>query len=122
MTEWVKSSGNVFEDLGFDSAEAEVLKVKAQLKIELEKELKRRKLTQTAAAKLAGVDRPMLNRVMTGKLTGVTIDKMVRMHSRLGKSVEVKVKRQQRRGAFDKAEYDTLPPQGRASYPPDFNS
>ena len=37
MTEWVKSSGNVFEDLGFDPAEAEVLKVKAQLKIELEK-------------------------------------------------------------------------------------
>ncbi len=97
MTEWVKSSGNVFEDLGFDPAEAEVLKVKAQLKMELEKELKRRKLTQTAAAELAGVDRPMLNRVMTGKLTGVTIDKMVRMHSRLGKSVEVKVKRQQRR-------------------------
>ena len=25
MTEWVKSSGNVFEDLGFDPAEAEVL-------------------------------------------------------------------------------------------------
>ena len=99
MTEWVKSSGNVFEDLGFDSAEAEVLKVKAQLKMELEKELIRRKLSQTAAAKLAGVDRPMLNKVMRGKLTGVTIDKMVQMHSRLGKSVDVKVKRQQKRSA-----------------------
>ena len=99
MTEWVESSGNVFEDLGFDAAEAEVLKVKAQLKMELEKELKRRKLSQTAAAKLAGVDRPMLNKVMRGKLTGVTIDKMVQMHSRLGKSVDVKVKRQQRHGA-----------------------
>ena len=98
MTEWVKSSGNVFEDLGIDSAEAEVLKVKAQLKMELEKELNRRKLSQTAAAKLAGVDRPMLNRVMRGKLTGVTIDKLVQIHSRLGKSVDVKVKRQRRRG------------------------
>ena len=99
MTEWVKSSGNVFEDLGFDPAEAEVLKVKAQLKIELEKEVKRRKLSQAAAAKLVGVDRPMLNKVMTGKLTDVTIDKMVQMNSRLGKSVDVKVKRQQKRGA-----------------------
>ena len=99
MTEWVKSSGNVFEDLGFDSAEAEVLKVKAQLKMELEKELNQRKLSQTAAAKLAGVDRPMLNKVMRGKLTGVTIDRMVQMHSRLGNSVDVKVKRQQRRSA-----------------------
>lgn len=99
MTEWVKSSGNVFEDLGFDPAEAEVLKVKAQLKIELEKEVKRRKLSQAVAAKLVGVDRPMLNKVMTGKLTGVTIDKMVQMNSRLGQSVDVKVKRQQKRGA-----------------------
>ena len=41
----------------------------------------------------------MLNKVMTGKLTDVTIDKMVQMNSRLGKSVDVKVKRQQKRGA-----------------------
>ena len=93
MNDWVKSSGNVFEDLGFDTAEAEVLKVKTQLMIELEKEVKRRGLNQTAAAKLAGVDRPMFNKVMTGKLTGVSIDKMVQMHSRLGKTVEVRVKK-----------------------------
>ena len=99
MSDWVNSSGNVFEDLGFDAAEAEVLKVKTQLKIELEKEVKRRKLSQTAAAKLAGVDRPMFNKVMTGKLTGVTIDKMVQMHSRLGKSVDVRVKKRQKRCA-----------------------
>lgn len=99
MSEWTNSSGNLFEDLGFDPAEAEVLKVKTQLKIELEKEVKRRKLSQTAAAKLAGVDRPMFNKVMTGKLTGVSIDKMVKMHSRLGKSVEVKVRKQSKRSA-----------------------
>ena len=98
MNDWEKSSGNVFEDLGFDTAEAEVLKVKTQLMIELEKEVKRRGLTQTAAAKLAGVDRPMFNKVMTGKLTGVSIDKMVQMHSRLGKTVEVRVRGLGKRG------------------------
>ncbi len=99
MSEWVKSSGNVVVDLGFDPAQAEVLKVKTQLKIELEKEVKRRKLTQTAAAKLAGVDRPMFNKVMTGKLSGVSIDKMIQIHSRLGKSVDVRVKRTQKKSA-----------------------
>ena len=94
MSDWVASSGNVFHDLGFNAAEAEVLKVKTQLKIELEKEVKRQNLTQTAAAKLAGVDRPMFNKVMTGKLSGVTIDKIVQMHSRLGKRVDVLVGRQ----------------------------
>ena len=93
MNDWVKSGGNVFEDLGFDAAEAEVLKVKTQLKLELEKELKRQKLTQTAAAKLIGVDRPMLNKVMTGKLDSISIDKIVLMNSRLGKTVDVKVKK-----------------------------
>lgn len=99
MSDWVNSSGNIFEDLGFDTAAAEVLKVKTQLKIELEKEVKRRKLSQTAAAKLAGVDRPMFNKVMTGKLTGITIDKIVQMHSRLGKSVDVKVRKHHKRSA-----------------------
>ncbi len=99
MSDWINSSGNIFEDLGFDPAEAEVLKVKTQLKFELEKEVKRRNLSQTAAAKLAGVDRPMFNKVMTGKLTGVSIDKMVQMHSRLGKSVDVIVRKQSKRSA-----------------------
>ena len=99
MSEWIKSSGNVFNDLGFDPAEAEVLKVKTQLKIELEKEVKRRKLSQTAAAKLAGVDRPLFNKVMVGKLSSVSIDKMIQIHSRLGKSVDVKVKRTQKKTA-----------------------
>lgn len=90
-------SGNVFGDPGFDAAEAEVLRVKTQLRIELEKEMKRRKLSQTAAAKLAGVDRPTFNKVITGKIAGVTIDKLVQMLSRLGKSVDVKVKRRQKR-------------------------
>ena len=84
MSEWVKSSGNVFEDLGFDPAEAEVLKVKTQLKIALEKEVKRR---------------PMFNKVMTGKLSGISIDKMIQIHSRLGKSVDVRVKRTQKKSA-----------------------
>ena len=88
----------MFEDLGFDAAEAEVLKVKTELMIELEKEVKRRGLTQTAAAELAGVDRPMFNKVMNGILSGVTIDKLVQMHSRLGKSVEVRVRRCRERG------------------------
>jgi hypothetical protein len=47
----------------------------------------------------AGVDRPIFNKVMTGKLTGVSIDKMVQMHSRLGKSVDVEVRNQSKRSA-----------------------
>lgn len=86
-----KSSGNVFADMEFDPEEAAVMKIKAELKIALEKEIKRRNLTQAQAAELVGTTRPALNRILTGKLDKLSIDKMVQMHYRLGKQVTVKV-------------------------------
>ena len=50
-----KSCGNIFEDLGFDPAEAEVLKVKARLKLDIEKEIRSRDLSQAKAAQLVGI-------------------------------------------------------------------
>lgn len=35
MSEWVEGSRNVFSDLGFDPAEAEVLKVKVRFRSDL---------------------------------------------------------------------------------------
>ena len=91
-----KSSGNIFEDLGFDPADAEVLKVKAQLKLDIEKEIKARHLSQAKAAHLVGIARPAFNRLMNNKLEGVSVDKMIQMKFRLGLGTElrsVKLKR-----------------------------
>ena len=46
------SSGNVFTDLGFDEAEAQVLALRADLMAQLEKQIKARRMTQVTAAKL----------------------------------------------------------------------
>lgn len=85
-----KSSGNIFEDLGFDPAEAEVLKVKAQLKLDIEKEIEARRLSQTKAAKLVGIARPAFNRLMNNKLEGISVDKLIRMKYLLGLGTEVR--------------------------------
>ena len=87
-----KSTGtrNIFDDLGFDRAEAAILEVKAELQIGLELEIKKRGLTQTKAAQLLGITRPSLNRLLNGHLDSVSIDKLVGMHARLGRSVSVK--------------------------------
>lgn len=85
-----KSSGNVFEDLGFDPAEAEVLKVKAQLKLDIEKEIEARGLSQAKAAQLVGIARPAFNRLMNDKLEGISVDKMIQMKFRLGLGTEVR--------------------------------
>lgn len=67
------------------------MKIKAELKIALAKEIKRRNLTQAQAAELVGTTRPALNHVLTGKLDKLSVDKMVQMHHRLDKHVTVKV-------------------------------
>lgn len=88
---WVVSSDNVFEDLGFEREEAAVLKIKADLMIEIEKVMKAQRLTQSRAAQILGVSRPRLNRMLHGRFEGVTIDRLVQMLERTGKHVSVKV-------------------------------
>ena len=85
-----KSCGNIFEDLGFDPAEAEVLKVKAQLKLNIEKQIKSRDLSQAKAAQLVDIARPAFNRLMNDKLEGISVDKMIHMNYLLGLGTEVR--------------------------------
>ena len=85
-----KSSGNIFKDLGFDAAEAEVLKVKAQLRLDIEKEIESRSLSQTEAAQLVGIARPAFNRLMNNRLEGISVDKMIHMKYLLGLGTEVR--------------------------------
>ena len=96
MSKASAETGNVFEDLGFDGAEAAILRIKAELQIGLELEIKRRKLTQGKAAELLGITRPSLNRLLNGHLDGVSIDKLVAMHARLGRIVSVKSTRKRK--------------------------
>ena len=51
-----ESSGNVFADMGLPEAEEEL--TKAQLASHIRQAIKRRRLTQAAAAALMGVDQP----------------------------------------------------------------
>jgi len=100
MMELKKSSGNIFEDLGFDSADAEVLKVKAQLKLDIEKEINSRGLSQAKAALLVGIARPAFNRLMNNKLEGISVDKMIHMKYLLGLGTEmrtVKIKKSRKK-------------------------
>lgn len=95
------AGGNVFADLGFTAEEAEKLKaeaegkIKADLKIQLMEEvvntIKDRKLRQEDAAQLMNVSRPRVSDVMTGKASKFTIDALVDMLQKLGRSVTLKV-------------------------------
>lgn len=88
-----RSSGNVFEDLRFDRDEAESLRIRADLMIELSEFIRRKHLTQVSAAKLLGVSQPRISDLVRGKIALFTIDMLVTMLARAGRKVVIQTKR-----------------------------
>ena len=83
------TKGSIFDDLGFDAAEASNLKIRAALMLAIEQELDRRKLTQAKAAKLLQVAQPRISDLKRGKIQLFTIDVLVNMLAKLGKPVSL---------------------------------
>jgi len=87
-----RSSGNVFRDLGFSPEEAENLRTRADLMIELTKLIKARHLTQTAAAKWLGVTQPRISDLMRGKIDRFSTDNLIEMLGHAGLRVRFTLK------------------------------
>jgi predicted XRE-type DNA-binding protein len=83
------TKGSVFDDLGFDAAEANNLKIRAALMLAIEQELDKKKLTQAKAAKLLGVTQPRISDIRRGKIQLFTIDVLVNMLAKLGVPVSL---------------------------------
>ena len=97
-----RSSGNVFRDLGFRPKEAENLRLRSELMIEVGRLIKSRKLTQGAAAKLFGVSQPRVSDLTRGKIELFSIDTLISMLARADVTVNLTVvppRRVQRRAA-----------------------
>ena len=73
------TTGSIFDDLGFDEAEAANLKIRASLMRAIEKYISERSLTQETAARLMGVSQPRVSDLKTGKIDKFTIDMLVNM-------------------------------------------
>ena len=85
-----ESSGNVFADLGFDAPEEEL--TKAQLASHIRQIIKRRRLTQLAAARLMGIDQPKVSALLNGRLANFSSERLMRLLTALGQDVEITVK------------------------------
>lgn len=85
-----QGSGNVFADLGL--ADAEKLKIKTGLVIEIRKAMQRRSLTQQEAAKIMGLTQPKVSGMMRGDFTNLSERKLMDCLTRLGYDIEIKVR------------------------------
>ena len=88
-----RSTGNVFRDLGFSTAEAENLKIRTNLMIRLSKLIETRRLTQAQAASLFEVTQPRISDLVRGKIDRFSIDTLVAMLGHAGIRVQVVVGR-----------------------------
>ena len=86
-----RSSGNVFEDLGIPSEEAEYLKIRSSLMIHLRKTIEAKGMKQAEAAKLLGVTQPRISDLYKGKIHLFSIDTLVDMLGRAGVHIKLVV-------------------------------
>ena len=91
------SSGNVFADIGLAEPEEEL--TKAQLASHIRQAIKRRRLTQVAAAALMGVDQPKVSALFNGRLANFSSDRLMRLLTALGQDVDITVRTKPRNRA-----------------------
>jgi predicted XRE-type DNA-binding protein len=89
--QFTPSSGNVFADLNLPNADD--LMAKAELAAKIIAEIQRRRLTQNQAATILGIDQPKVSALKQGKLSGFSIERLMRLLLRLGRDIEITVKR-----------------------------
>ena len=94
MKSVTESRGNVFEDLGL--ANSKELLAKAELARQVYLIIKKRGLTQTAAANLLGLKQPDVSLLMRGRLSRFSTDRLIQMLNVLDRDVEIVVKRRSR--------------------------
>ncbi|MGA2231926.1 MAG: helix-turn-helix transcriptional regulator [Tepidisphaeraceae bacterium] len=85
-------SGNVFSDLGFGPRQATELKVKAQLALRIHDRIKELGLIQTKAAAQLGVSQPDVSKLMNGRHTRFSVDKLMALLNALEVDIDIVVR------------------------------
>jgi len=84
------SSGNVFADVGLPDADK--LKIKSGLVIEITKAMRNLGLSQEEAGRRMGLPQPKLSCLLHGDFSNVSERKLMDCLNRLGYDIEIKVK------------------------------
>jgi len=84
------SSGNVFADVGLPDADK--LKIKSGLVIEITKAVRKLNLSQEEAGRRMGLPQPKLSGLLRGDFSNISERKLMDCLNRLGYDIEIKVR------------------------------
>lgn len=91
-----KGTGNVYADLGMSAQDAAEMQIKASLAAKIGDIVKQRQLTQMQAAEILGLSQPKLSGMLRGQFRGISESKMLDCLNRLGRDIEIVVRRPKR--------------------------
>lgn len=86
-----RSSGNVFADL--DRPDAGTHLLKAELVSGIDEIVRRRRFTQTQAAKMLGLSQPDVSRLLMGDFHEYSVERLLRLVMALGRDVEIVIRK-----------------------------
>ena len=89
-TATVRSSGNIFLDLGYSKEEAAILQMRADLMAKLRTYVKIKKLTQARAAELFGVSQSRVSDLIRGKWEKFSLEMLIMLATRAGMHVRIR--------------------------------
>jgi predicted XRE-type DNA-binding protein len=84
-------SGNVFADLGFPLEEGAILRMRADLLVDLRKYIEKKGLTQVEAAKVLGVGQSSVSGLVRGKWRKSSLEMLITLATRAGMRVSVRL-------------------------------
>src|SRR5258708_9630530 len=90
----VRSSGNVFADLGF--ADADERQTKVRLAVAINDVLQRRGLPQRKAAEQLGVNQPKVSALSKYRLEGFSVERLIRFLTSLDQDAEIVIRNKPR--------------------------
>ncbi|MEW6714286.1 MAG: helix-turn-helix transcriptional regulator [Nitrospirota bacterium] len=86
----IKSSGNVFLDLGFPPEEAAILQMRSEIMADLRKFIKNKKLTQARAAAILGVSQSRVSDLIRGKWERFSLEMLITLATKAGMRITLK--------------------------------
>jgi predicted XRE-type DNA-binding protein len=103
----IHGTDNIFADLGLPDADTH--KLKAELVAQLRTTVTERGLTQSEAGDLMGISQPEVSRILRGHFTDVSVERLMRMLTRLGCEIDIVVTPSGREAAYAPIHLDARP-------------
>jgi len=90
----VPGSGNVFSDLGLHDADEK--RTKVRLAVAIKQIVKSQRISQSAAAKVLGVNQPKISALINYRLDGFSVERLLHFLIALDRDVEIVIRKKPR--------------------------